>query len=66
MTAYAVHIIDLDTHEHVNYLVFAEFPQDAIANARLHGRHAPGSAGQAIPISSDFIVGNIPEISRLT
>jgi hypothetical protein len=65
MTAYAVHIIDLDTHEHVDYLVFSEHPQDAINNARLHGRHAPGSAGQATPIQSDFIVGKIPEISRL-
>lgn len=62
---FAAHIIDMDTHVHVNYLVFADSAYNAINLAREYGRHAPGSVGQATPIDTAFMYGSIPQVARL-
>jgi hypothetical protein len=62
---FAVHIIDQYTHTPVDYLVFAVSAEHAIIEARLHGEHVPGSAGQALPVDTAFIYGKIPQVARL-
>lgn len=62
---YVAHIIDFDTHTHVNYLVFAEHPSIAVDLARDYGKHAPGSAGQAHPVDTAFIAHTIGQVGRL-
>lgn len=62
---FIAHIIDMDTHVHVNYLVFAEHPQVAIDLARDYGHHASGSSGQASPVDTAFIAHLIGQVGRL-
>lgn len=62
---YIADIIDMDTHVHVKYLVFAEKPHIAIDLARIYGQHCPGSAGQATPVDTAFVIHLIGQVGRL-
>jgi len=62
---YIAHIVDLDSHVHVKYLVFAEKAEIAINLARDYGRHAPGSSGQATPVDTAFIIHVVGQVGRL-